>query len=242
MAHIEEFLNSYEPDILCLQETKTVDEKFPRDIFIDRGYEVEIYGEKSYNGVAIVSKLPITTITKGFNEEIAAGSRRLVATTCGDVKVLNVYIPNGQAVGSDKYSYKLEWLVALKKHIEANYSPDDDLIICGDFNIAPDDRDIYNPEQYAGRIMCSDVEREHLEDIRKWGFVDVFRQQHEESGLFSWWDYQAGSFRRNIGFRIDHIWTTASLVPKCSATMIAREMREMQKPSDHAPVMAEFDL
>jgi exodeoxyribonuclease-3 len=241
LSHIEEFLNNYDPDILCMQETKIVDEKFPIDLFTDRGYEVEIYGEKSYNGVAIASKLPMTSITKGFKVEIAAGSRRLVAATCGDVKVLNVYIPNGQAVGSQKYEYKLEWLRALRKHIEESYSPDDDLIICGDFNIAPEDRDVYNPQQYDGRIMSSAEERTYLDDIRNWGFVDVFRKHHDEPGLFTWWDYQAGCFRRNIGFRIDHIWTTASMVSRCSATMIAREMREMQKPSDHAPVMVEFD-
>src|SRR5262249_34991059 len=139
--------------------------------------------------------------------EIAAGSKRLIAATAGDdVKVLNVYIPNGQAVGSDKYHYKMEWLCALKAHIEANYTPDDRLIICGDFNIAPEDRDVYNAREYDGAIMCSDEERALLKKIEDWGFADVFRQHHEEAGLFSWWDYQAGAFRRNRGFRIDHVW------------------------------------
>lgn len=242
LSHIQEFLSNYEPDILCMQETKVVDEKFPRDAFTDQGYEIEIYGEKSYNGVAIASKQAMTSIVKGFREEIAAGSRRLIAATIGDVKVLNVYIPNGQAVGSEKYHYKLEWLCALKKHIEENYSVDDHLLICGDFNIAPEDIDVYSAEQWDGKIMASPEEREHLQHIKEWGFVDVFRQHQNEPGLFTWWDYQAGAFRRNMGFRIDHIWTTESLAEKCSAVMIAKEMRKLEKPSDHAPVLAEFDI
>lgn len=240
--HVEQFLDGYEPDILCMQETKIVDEKFPRELFIERGYEVEIYGEKSYNGVAIAAKESMSSIVKGFKEEIASGSRRLIAATIGDVKILNVYIPNGQAVGSEKYHYKLEWLCALKKHIEQNYTPDDLLLICGDFNIAPEDRDIYNADEWNGAIMASDVERQHLNDIKEWGFVDVFRTQHEEKGLFSWWDYQRGAFRRNNGFRIDHIWTTAALAEKCTGTMIAKDLRGLERPSDHAPVVAEFDL
>lgn len=242
LSHIQEFLNNYEPDVLCMQETKVVDEKFPREAFTDRGYEIEIYGEKSYNGVAIASKLPIENVVRGFREEIAVGSKRLIAATIGDVKVLNVYIPNGQAVGSEKYHYKLEWLCALKKHIEENYSVDDQLVICGDFNIAPEDKDVYRPEEWDGSIMASPEERKHLQDIKDWGFDDVFRKHHDEPGLFTWWDYQAGAFRRNMGFRIDHIWTTESLAENCSAVMIAKEMRKLEKPSDHAPVLAEFEL
>jgi exodeoxyribonuclease III len=242
LPHIQEFLSNYEPDILCMQETKVVDQKFPRDAFTDRGYEIEIYGEKSYNGVAIASKQSMSSIVKGFREEIAAGSKRLIAATIGDVKVINLYIPNGQAVGSEKYHYKLEWLCALKKHIEENYTPDDQLVICGDFNIAPEDRDVYRPDEWNGSIMASDQERRHLEEIKQWGFVDVFRQHHDEPGLFTWWDYQGGAFRRNMGFRIDHIWSTTSLAEQCTAVMIAREMRKLEKPSDHAPVLAEFDI
>jgi len=242
LSHIQEFLDNYSPDILCMQETKVVDEKFPRDIFIERGYEIEIYGEKSYNGVAIASKEPIENIVRGFTEEIAAGSKRLIAADIAGIKVLNVYIPNGQAVGSEKYHYKLEWLCALEKHIKDHYSPDDDLIICGDFNIAPEDKDIYKAHEWNGRIMASPVERDHLQKIKDWGFTDIFRRHHDEPGLFTWWDYQAGAFRRNMGFRIDHIWTSESLAEKCAAAMIAREMRELEKPSDHAPVLAEFEL
>ncbi len=242
LSHIQEFLDNYEPDILCMQETKVVDEKFPRDIFIDRGYEIEIYGEKSYNGVAIASKHAIADVARGFRIEIAKGSRRLISATIGDVNIVNLYIPNGQAVGSEKYHYKLEWLCALKLHIEENYKPHDKLVICGDFNIAPDDLDIYKPEEWNGSIMASPEERDHLESIKQWGFVDLFRQHHKEGGLFTWWDYQAGAFRRNAGFRIDHIWATESVAEHCSAVMIANELRKLDKPSDHAPVLAEFDL
>jgi exodeoxyribonuclease-3 len=242
VSHIQQFLENYSPDILCMQETKVVDEKFPRELFTDLGYEIEIYGEKSYNGVAIASKNSMEDIVKGFTVEIAAGSKRLLGVTVGDVKILNLYIPNGQAVGSEKYHYKLEWLCALKKHIEEHYTPDDSLVICGDFNIAPEDRDVYKADEWRERIMASTEERQHLESIKEFGFIDVFRKHHDEAGLFTWWDYQAGAFRRNMGFRIDHVWTTESLAEQCSAVMIAREMRELEKPSDHAPVLAEFDL
>ena len=242
LRHVEDFLDNYSPDVLCMQETKVVDEKFPRELFTERGYEVEIYGEKTYNGVAIASKEQVANVVRGFKVEIAAGSRRLISGTVGDINVLNVYIPNGQSVGSEKYHYKLEWMCALEKHIKENYSPDDQLVICGDFNIAPEDRDVYRPEEYGDRIMCSFEEREQLKKIESWGFIDVFRRHHEEAGLFSWWDYQAGAFRRNHGFRIDHVWATEPLAEKCSAVMIAREMREKERPSDHAPVLAEFDI
>lgn len=242
LSHVEQLLDSYEPDILCMQETKVIDEKFPREIFEQRGYEVQIYGEKTYNGVAIASKASMSGVVRGFKEEIAAGSKRLIAGEIGDTKVLNVYIPNGQAVGSDKYYYKLEWICALKKHIAENYSPEDDLIICGDFNIAPEDIDVYKPQEWDGSIMASPEERKHLNDIKEWGFVDVFRAHHDEPGLFTWWDYQRGAFRRNAGFRIDHVWTTQSMADKCAGVMIAREFRELERPSDHAPVVAEFDV
>jgi exodeoxyribonuclease III len=242
LPHVEELLISYEPDIFCMQETKIVDEKFPYEVFRERGYEVQIYGEKSYNGVAILTKEPMTNLVRGFKEEIAAGSKRLIAGQIGDLNVLNVYIPNGQTIGSEKYHYKMEWLSALKKHIEENYSPADELVICGDFNIAPEDIDLYKPEVWDGAIMASPEERRSLQEIKDWGFIDVFREHNQEAGLYTWWDYQRGAFRRNAGFRIDHIWTTPSLAAKCQGCLVAREMRELERPSDHAPVIAEFDL
>lgn len=241
LGHVRQLLDSYEPDILCMQETKIVDEKFPRDIFRERGYEIEIYGEKSYNGVAVASKEPIENVQRGFKVEIAAGSKRLIASEIAGVKVINVYIPNGQSVGSDKYYYKIEWMCALEKHIKENYKCDDRVVICGDFNVAPEDIDLAKPE-WSGSIMSSAQEREHLNDIKEWGFVDVFRQHHSEGGLFTFWDYFRGSFQRNAGFRIDHIWATQSMAQKCTGVIIAREMRELERPSDHAPVIAEFDL
>jgi exodeoxyribonuclease-3 len=241
LAHVEQLLESYEPDILCMQETKVIDDKFPRQVFHARGYEVEIYGEKSYNGVAIASREGMANVTRGFKEEIATGNKRLIGVQIGDLKVLNVYIPNGQAVGSDKYYYKLEWICALKKHIEDNFSPQDNILMCGDFNIAPEDRDVYKPQEWDGSIMASPEERKHLNDIKEWGFIDVFRRHHEEAGLYTWWDYQRGAFRRNAGFRIDHIWATPAVADHCTGVLIAREMRELDRPSDHAPIVAEFD-
>jgi exodeoxyribonuclease-3 len=241
-AHVEQLLDSYEPDILCVQETKTIDEKFPRELFLERGYELEIYGEKAYNGVAIASKLPMERVDKGFKEEVGPGSKRFIACDIEGLKVINVYIPNGQSVGSDKYYYKLEWMTTLNQHIREHYQPDDRIVICGDFNVAPEDIDLYKPEEWNGAIMASPEERRHLQAIKEWGFVDVFRQHHSEAGLYTFWDYMRGAFRRNAGFRIDHIWTTRSLSEQCTGVIIAREMRELERPSDHAPVIAEFEL
>jgi exodeoxyribonuclease III len=242
LSHIEELLTNYEPDILCMQETKITDEKFPRTFFSERGYEAQIYGEKSYNGVAVISKEPADNVVRGFAQEIGHGAKRLIACRFGDLHVLNLYIPNGQAVGSEKFLYKMEWLDALKKHIAHNYKQKDKLIICGDFNIAPEDIDLYKPEVYGGAIMASPQEREHLQAIKDWGLVDLFRKFHTEAGLYTWWDYQAGAFRRNAGFRIDHIWATPKVAEKCQGSLVAREMRQLDRPSDHAPLIAEFDL
>jgi exodeoxyribonuclease-3 len=243
LPHVEDLLNRYDPDLLCMQETKTVDEKFPYEVFDERGYEVAVFGEKTYNGVAIASKKPVSSIVKGFVKEVGPGSRRLIAASVDEfnIKVLNVYIPNGSAVGSDKYNYKLEWMQALKNHIESNYKKSDRLIICGDFNIAPEDRDIYNADEVGPTIMCSPEERNLLSSIKDFGFVDVFRLHHQETGLYSWWDYRMGAFRRNMGFRIDHIWTTVPLSDNCKAILIDREIRKLERPSDHAPVVADFD-
>ncbi len=242
LPQVLDWITANEPDILCLQETKVVDERFPKAEFEELGYQLAVYGEKTYNGVAIASKLPLANVQKGFKVEVGPGSRRLIAADAGPLRILNVYIPNGSAVGSDKYYYKLAWLSALKNHIDESYRRDDLLIMCGDFNIACEDRDIYNPEEVAGTIMCSDVERKALNAVKDWGLIDVFREHHQDSGLYTWWDYRMGAFRRNVGFRIDHIWASRPLAPLCKAILIDREPRKLERPSDHAPVFAEFDV
>jgi exodeoxyribonuclease-3 len=240
LAHVKRWLGESQVDVLCMQETKSIDEKFPRQAFEELGYDVAIYGEKTYNGVAIASKLPIANVHRGYEVEVAAGSKRLIAAEIGGIKIVNVYIPNGQYVGSEKYCYKLEWMKKLKEFLFQKYSANQDLLICGDFNIAPDDRDVYNPALVSESIMCSSEERGYLDEIRQFGFDDIFRRYHKEGGYFTWWDYRAGCFRRNMGFRIDHIWTTRSLAERSVNCLIDKEIRKLEKPSDHSPVIAEF--
>jgi len=234
------WLQNVQPDVVCLQETKTIDEKFPESRFAELGYQSYFYGEKAYNGVALISKLPVENLTRGFFHDSIPDAKRFISGTVSGIQILNCYIPNGQAVGSDKYLYKLNWLKALKTHIESSCKSTEQVLLCGDFNIAPEDIDVYDAAAYGGEIMCSAAERQSLEEIRAWGFTDAFRKHTQESGKFSWWDYRAGAFRRNLGFRIDHIWVTPSLAERSTNTWIDKEPRKLERPSDHAPVVAEF--
>jgi exodeoxyribonuclease III len=230
------------PDILCLQETKCIDDKFPVAAFAEAGYRSALFGQRTYNGVAILSRMESTHIQRGFTEKDAgADHARLLALTIDDLRVINVYIPNGASVGSDKFSFKLKWMEHLRGFLDTHYSAGEKVVLCGDFNVAPEDIDIHNPKLWQGKIMCSDEERGALNRIKDWGFEDVFRKHVSEGGHFSWWDYRAGSFRRNIGLRIDHIWTTTSLAKNCKRVWIDKEPRGWERPSDHAPVVAEFE-
>ena len=236
------WLRESKPNVVCLQETKTVDEKFPRAEIEALGYHVECYGEKSYNGVAILSDKPLSDVEKGLQQEVGPGSKRMISGRYGNIRVVDVYIPNGGEVGSDKYAYKLEWLAALLSHFNNKFSPDEKLVISGDFNIAPADLDVFDPKAVAGGILVSDGERLALENLRSWGLVDVFRAIHPQARLFSWWDYRMNAFKKNLGFRIDHIWATASLARDARSIYIDKEPRRLEQPSDHAPVLAEFAL
>jgi exodeoxyribonuclease III len=236
------WLTQVNPDVLCLQETKTVDEKFPREAFEAAGYQSQFFGERTYNGVAIISKLPLVNVQKGFIEEDDPRACRFIEALAGPLYVLNAYIPNGQSVGSDKYEYKLRWLRALKSHLATNHDPNTALALCGDFNIAPEDRDVYKPEEVGGSIMCSETERQALALIKEWGFEDAFRLHNQSAGEFSWWDYRMGAFRRNMGFRIDHIWATKPAALTCNRAWIDKAPRKQERPSDHAPVIAEFTM
>jgi exodeoxyribonuclease-3 len=234
------WLQKVQPNVVCLQETKTIDEKFPGSRFAELGYQSYFYGEKAYNGVAILSNLPVENLKRGFAKDSHVDARRFISGTVSGIQILNCYIPNGQAVGSEKYLYKLNWLKALKDHIESDCKRADQVLLCGDFNIATHDIDVYDAAAYGGEIMCSAAERQALEEIRMWGFIDAFRKCDQGSGKFSWWDYRAGAFRRNLGFRIDHIWVTPSLAERCSNAWIDKDPRKLERPSDHAPVVAEF--
>jgi exodeoxyribonuclease-3 len=234
-------------DLLCVQETKVQDEQFPQSAFADLGYQVHISGQKSYNGVALISKAPVEDVRIGFGgvlPEATVGEldtqKRVISCIIQGVRVVNVYVPNGSEIGSEKYEYKLAWLKLLKQYLTALLKESPDLLICGDFNIALEDIDIHDPKKRATHIMSSDVERAALVDVLAVGLQDVFRKFNQAAGQFSWWDYRSASFARDKGWRIDHHYATAALYDRALSCVIDRGPRELEQPSDHTPVIVEF--
>jgi exodeoxyribonuclease III len=229
-------------DVLCLQEIKCVDEKFPVQAFLDAGYIPTFYGQPSYNGVAFISKGEANDVERGFEGDLVSGQKRFIAATFDGVRVINTYFPNGQSLDSEKFIYKLGWMKNLRNYFDTRCDLNEPVVLCGDYNIAPDDRDVYDPVAWAGQIHCSPPEREALQEIKDWGLVDTFRQHQPEPGFYSWWNYREGGFRRNQGLRIDHIWASKPLAEKCVAAWIDKVPRTWERPSDHTPVVAEFAL
>ncbi len=240
LPHVVRWLEAAQPDVFCMQETKCTDDKFPFEAFSQIGYSASVFGQPTYNGVAILTRQECVDVQRGNYEDREGAHARLLAATIDGVRVVNVYIPNGQAVGSDKFQFKLDWMRRLRSFFDNQVQRDSPVILCGDFNVAPEDRDVHNPQLWQERIMCSQAERLALDEIKRWGFTDSFRLHHEEGGQFSWWDYRAGAFRRNMGLRIDHIWVSQPLVTPSMNTWIDVEPRTWERPSDHAPVVAEF--
>lgn len=240
LPHVLEWLSANAPDVLVLQEIKQVTDAFPVEELSDAGYRSIASGQKTYNGVAVISREqpgdPVTDFP-GFEDP----QRRILAVTVDDVRIVNLYVPNGQAVGSEKYAYKLGWLDALRKFIEGEIERHDKLVILGDFNIAPADEDVYDPEKWGDAILCSPAERAALQALLSLGLTDVFRQFEHPEKSFSWWDYRAAGFRRNAGLRIDLILSSDSMTRVCTASYVDKEPRRWERPSDHAPVVAEFD-
>ena len=232
-----------EVDALCLQETKVVDDSFPIAAFRDRGYCVEFFGQKSYNGVAMVTRVPLEGVIRGFSPILGtAGDRwdeqkRTMAGVLNGVRIVNVYVPNGSSLGSDKYDYKLGWLAAATEYLGALLAETPSLCVCGDFNIALDNRDIWTDKDRDRHIMASPPEREALRSLLELGLRDGFRKFTEEGGHFSWWDYRSGGFARNRGWRIDHLYLTDDLYDRAIACTIDPEPRGWEKPSDHTPVI-----
>jgi exodeoxyribonuclease-3 len=240
LPHVLQWLEGNRPDALCLQEIKCVDEKFPAAAFREVGYSAEIFGQRTYNGVAILSTTPAESVQRGFPEDGEDAQKRLLAAVVQGVKIVNVYIPNGSEVGSEKYQYKLAWLAKLRSYFDQCCKANEPVILCGDFNVATEDRDVHDPALWAGKILCSDAERAAMQHVRDWGLVDLYRRHHEEAGQYSWWDYRGGGFPRNLGLRIDHLWATETLASRCASAWIDKIPRALEKPSDHAPVVAEF--
>ncbi len=241
LPHVLEWLQSAKPDVLVLQEIKQITDKFATEAFAELGYNAVASGQKTYNGVAVISRSEVTdpvTDFPGFEDP----QRRILAATIDGVRVVNLYIPNGQSVGSEKYEYKLSWLAALKKFLAAELKTHDKMVVLGDFNIAPEDRDVYNAEKWGEDILCSPAERAALASLIKLGLADVFRQFEQPENTFSWWDYRAAGFRRNAGLRIDLILASTVLATACEASYVDREPRTWERPSDHTPVVAEFSM
>ena len=241
LPHVIEWLGAHRPDVLVLQEIKQVTEAFPAEALREAGYEGLASGQKTYNGVAVISKNPATdpvTDFPGFEDP----QRRILATTVNGVRVVNLYVPNGSEVGSEKYEYKLGWLAALKRFLQEQLAEHEKLVVLGDFNIAPADEDVYDAEKWGDAILCSPKERAALVELLDLGFTDVFRRFDQPEKSFSWWDYRAAGFRRNAGLRIDLILTSTAMTDRCLKSYIDKEPRGWERPSDHAPVVAEFDL
>ena len=240
LPHVVEWLSSEAPDVLVLQEIKQVTEKFAADSFSEIGYQSFASGQKTYNGVANLSRAEMTDHVTDF-PGLDDPQRRILASTIDGVRVVNQYVPNGSEVGSEKYDYKLGWLKACRDFLTTELESHDNLIVLGDFNIAPDDRDVYDPEKWGDGILCSPKERDALKAITDLGLSDVFRQFEQPEKSFSWWDYRAAGFQRNAGLRIDLILATEALAGTCKASYIDREPRAWERPSDHTPVIAEFE-
>lgn len=240
LERITGYLDRASPDVLCMQETKVVDESFPREAFTSRGYTLEVFGQKTYNGVALASRLPLEKVVRGFPGDGEDAACRLIGADVGGLRLLNLYVPNGQAPGTDKYAHKLDWLKRLKRMLEDSYSRDEPVLLVGDFNIAPEEEDVYDPEALRGKIHFSDPEREALQDLMSWGLVDLFREFVQEGGYYTWWDYRALSFPRDKGLRIDLFLATPAARELCTGMSIHRDERKGTKPSDHVPVEGAF--
>ena len=240
LPHVVEWLQNHEPDVLVLQEIKQLTENFPTEALQEIGYNSIVSGQKTYNGVAVISKSPATDPVTDF-PDLDDPQRRILASTVDGVRIIDLYIPNGSEVGSEKYDYKLNWLKSLRNFLEAEMQRHENVVVLGDFNIAPADADVYDPEKWGDAILCSPPERAALGELFKLGLTDVFRKFEHPDGTFSWWDYRAAGFRRNAGLRIDLILTSNSMTERCKASYVDKEPRAWERPSDHAPVVAEFD-
>ncbi|HYO16328.1 MAG TPA: exodeoxyribonuclease III [Thermoanaerobaculia bacterium] len=229
------------PDVLCLQEIKTTEDLFPMAPFVELGYQAELDGQRTYNGVAILSQQPLQDVVRNLPDDAPDAPRRLTAATVAGVRVINVYVPNGQSPESEKFVYKLDWLARLGDFLKESASPRKPVVLLGDFNIAPEERDVAKPDLWRGKIHFHPKEHEALARLTSWGLFDLFRKHHQEVGFYSWWDYRQLAFQRNNGLRIDLILGTKPAVQRCTACTIHRDERKGDSPSDHVPVVAELD-
>lgn len=237
LPHVLEWLRAQKPEALCLQELKLEDAKFPLAAFEELGYNAVFEGQKTYNGVAILSRSRPEDVLKGMPGYVDE-HKRVISATVDGVRVVCVYIPNGQSVGSDKYQYKLAWLDQLAGFMQSQIAEYGDVALLGDYNIAPEDRDVHDPKVWEGQVLCSEPERAAFRRLEALGLKDSFRLFEQPDKSFSWWDYRMNAFKRNLGLRIDHILMTSTVAAQCRSAAIDVEPRKLERPSDHAPVVA----
>lgn len=239
LPHVLDWVRDNQPDVLCLQETKQEDSKFPYQALLEAGYESAHIGQKTYNGVAILSRHPIMDIQRNI-PNFEDDQQRILAATINGIRVICAYIPNGQAVDSDKYQYKIRWLDALNAWLKTELISHPKLMLLGDYNIAPEDRDCHDPVAWIGQVLVSPAERLAFQNLLKLGLHDSFRLFEQAEKSFSWWDYRMMGFRRNFGMRIDHILVSDLLKPRCLSAYIDKFPRKLERPSDHTPVVLEI--
>lgn len=241
LGRVEEWLVDVAPDIVCLQETKLSDDAFPALSFAALGYDSAHHGQGQWNGVAILSKVGLEHVVANFADGGPADpDARIITATCGGIRVASVYVPNGRSLDHEHYQYKLRWLDQLAAHVALD-SPDAQVIVAGDFNIAPEDRDVYDPAKFVGATHASPPERAALARLHSWGLIDLFRQQHDAAKVYSWWDYRAGDFHQGRGLRIDLVLGTQAIADRLRWSVIDRNARKGQSPSDHAPVIVDLE-
>ncbi len=240
LDHVLQWLESEQPDVLALQETKMTDDVFPEQVFVDAGWHVVYSGQKTYNGVAIIAKEAPKDIITDI-PDLDDPQRRILAATVNDIRIIDLYVVNGSAPGTEKFAYKMDWLDKVTAFIEQQQAEYEDVVVLGDFNIAPDDRDVHDPIKWKDKILCTKEERNALDRILDLGFQDSFRLLHDDSGVFSWWDYRMNGFARGLGLRIDLILCTDEMSEAVTASYIDLEPRKWERPSDHTPVVTEFD-
>jgi exodeoxyribonuclease-3 len=236
------WLSAHQPDALCLQELKVTDDAFPMLAIRSLGYHAAVHGQKTYNGVAVLSRSEPQEVERGFGDGGDDAQARLVSARVGGVHVVSAYVPNGQEVGSDKWAYKMEWMRRLRAWLDRRFARTDLVALCGDFNVAPEARDVCDPAAWERSVLFHPEARAALEHVRGWGLVDAFRLHHEAPGFYSWWDYRMLAFPKGRGLRIDHVLLSEPLAAKCTAARIDRDERKGKQPSDHAPVVVELDV
>jgi exodeoxyribonuclease-3 len=242
LPRVEEWLDYARPDVLCMQETKLADGAFPSMAFSALGYETVSHGDGRWNGVAIASRVGIEDVARGFDGPADDQGARLLAATCAGVRVHSVYVPNGREVGSEHYEAKLAWYGELLGYLERSYKPTDAVAVCGDFNVAPEDRDVYDPAAFVGETHVTEPERQALQALVDWGLVDSFRLVRQEDELFTWWDYRAGNFHKHKGLRIDLVMLSQPLADHVTYALVDRNARKGKLPSDHAPLLIDIDV